>query len=888
MPDSIPMSPQSAIAHYRIVSKLGEGGMGAVYRATDTKLNRDVAIKVLPEAFAQDADRLARFTREAHVLASLNHPNIAAIHGVEERALVMELVEGETLKGPVPLDRCLDYARQIADALEYAHERGVVHRDLKPANIKVTPEGVVKLLDFGLAKAMVADSPQGDPAVSPTLTMNATMAGVILGTAAYMSPEQAKGMPADRRADIWAFGVVLYELLVGRELFAGETVSDTLAHVLTREPDWTLAPAPVRRLLRTCLQKDPKQRLRSIGDWRLLLDEPAAPPSTAGGSRRVWVATAVAVVFAVAAAWGWFGRREPEAASAYHLSVQPPDGESLYQDTPSGFQAISPDGRTLAFIAGANGARRIWIRPLDSPTARSLAGTELADGLFWSPDSQHLGFTAGNKLHRANLSTGAVREICDSGSSLRGATWNKEGVIVFGSTATPLRRVSAEGGVPVAVTAYNPQTDIQHNFPQFLPDGRRFLYWVRGSQPAASGVYSGSLDILPEKQAHQQILASPTNALYVSSSHEAAGHLLFQRGRTLFAQPFDTAQMALTGKPRAIAENVGARSALGEFSVSGSGVLATSPAGGLFRTVTLMSRKGEVISTVGKPDAYTALRLSPDGKSVALVRTDAGSSLHIWLMDIANGTPVRFTDTGGMNVYPTWSPDGKELIFSSNRGEGYQLYRKAIGGQEQILQEQIGKTGDEALAKQWLTNPPRLLYLSYSWEKVGAIMRGVSAIVLPLVPGGKPVSLGERSGAAHFSVSVSPSGRWFAYMSDESGTEDVYVRPMPVTAGEPLGPAVRISSTGGADPLWSADGKELFFNTPDGRLMSSKLKFDRDRLEREEPSVLFPLGGTSVFNGALFWQPIGNGERFLVLRSTPVSNRDNTIQVMINWQKTLQ
>jgi serine/threonine-protein kinase len=482
------MTPRQAIAHYTITSKLGQGGMGTVYRAIDTKLNREVAIKVLPDAFAADPDRLARFTREAQVLASLNHPNIASIYGVEDRALVMELVEGEPLKGPLPWEAALDCARQIADALEYAHDKGIVHRDLKPANILLTPGGTIKLLDFGLAKAMSSEPASGDPEASPTLTFSPTTAGFILGTAGYMSPEQAKGKAVDRRADIWAFGVVLWELLTGRRLFKGETVSEAIAQVLAKEPDWTQAPAPARRLLRSCLQKDPKARLKSIGDWRLLLDEGGTATSAPVRANRLpWAVAVVAMLLGAAAAgWGWLRREAPATAGAYQLDVLPPQGETVYQDAGGGYQAISPDGRTLAYITEGSGGRHILVRPLDSPTSRALAGTELAEGLFWSPDSRHLGFTAGSKLERVDLATGTVKEICNGGSTLRGATWSADGTILFGMAGTPLQKVPAEGGTPVPVLAYG-RGEAVHFFPQFLPDGRHFLFYVHGGKVGLNG-----------------------------------------------------------------------------------------------------------------------------------------------------------------------------------------------------------------------------------------------------------------------------------------------------------------------------------------------------------------------------------------------------------------
>jgi hypothetical protein len=626
---------------------IGSGGMGEVYRATDTKLGRHVAIKVLPESFAQDADRMARFQREAQVLAALNHPNIAAIYGIEQGALIMELVEGENLRGPLPLDTALDYARQLAAALEAAHDKSIVHRDLKPANIKVTPEGVVKVLDFGLAKALAADAPAGDPASSPTLTMRATVAGAIMGTAAYMSPEQARGRPVDRRADVWGFGVVVWEMLTGAPLFGGETVSDVLAEVLTREPDWNRVPAVVRRLLRSCLQKDPKQRLKGIGDWQCLLDEERGDQGLARrpGGLPHWGIAVAGVIIGIAAAggWGWLHRTPAADPRTYNLEIAPPDGESLYQDAQSGFQAISRDGRTLAFIAESKGTRHIWVRPLDSAVARPLAGTELANGLFWSQDNRHLGFMAGTRLHRIEIATGAIKEICEAGQFLRGASWNANGTIIFGSSGRQIERVSADGGSATPVTLLDRDRDLGHNFPQFLPDGKHFLYLIQGVQEATTGIYIGSLDAAPEKQGRTQIMATASAALYAQVPVGSTGNLLFLRGKTLFAQPFDPERLTLGGAPHAIAENVGARGYHAEFSVSQTGLLAFSTAGNLYSSVAIVSRDGTTMNTVGKPDSYEVARLSPDGHSVALVIRSSGVN-RIWVMDTARGVPALFTN----------------------------------------------------------------------------------------------------------------------------------------------------------------------------------------------------------------------------------------------------
>jgi len=553
------MTPPSTIAHYKITTKLGEGGMGAVYRATDTKLARDVAIKVLPDSLAADADRLARFTREAQVLASLNHPNIAAIYGVENRALILELVEGPTLaerlaQGPIPLEEALPIARQIAEAMEFAHERGIIHRDLKPANIKIRNDGTVKVLDFGLAKALSPEDMSGssDAMNSPTLTARATQIGVILGTAAYMSPEQAKGKSVDRRADIWAFGVVVFEMLTGERGYQAEDVSDTLAAVLTREVDWTALPADtpgrLRTLLRDCLARDPKQRLRDIGEARRVLDQlisgapdsSAAPspanvatPAHSPGWRRAlpWMISAFAVVAAISM---FLSRRGTNAGSARELRLQmvmPGDTNSF---------AISPDGRFFAFSAtAANGnGVQLWLRPLDSEVAKPLAGTESSFIPFWSPDSKSIGFFSHQAMKRIDVDSGAVQTLADAPTP-RGGSWNREGTILFAPAGNgSLYRVPATGGKPEQVTQQRAQ-DASHRFPQFLPDGRHFLFWMHGP-PDVRGVYVGSLD---SKEFHR-ICVADGPAVFVPPNH-----LLLVRERVLYAQRFDPAKMELAGEP---------------------------------------------------------------------------------------------------------------------------------------------------------------------------------------------------------------------------------------------------------------------------------------------------------------------------------------------------
>ena len=704
-----------------------------------------------------------------------------------------------------------------------------------------------------------------------------------MGTPQYMAPEQFAGKEADARSDIWAFGAVLYEMVTGRKAFRGKSYSSLVGAILATDPApmamKPFTPSWLERLVRRCLAKDPEDRYFSMHDIVLeLRTPPQEVESTAPSRSRLgWVAWAIACAAILVAGRIWFHRPAATVpAAAYNLEVSPPDGESLYQDANSGFQAISPDGRTLAFIAGSKGARHIWLRPLDSPVARSLAGTELADGIFWSPDSRHLGFMAGNKLLRIDVATGAIKEICDGGNTLRGAAWNAEGVILFGTVAGPLRRVPADGGTPVPVTEAG-QSETNQHFPQFLPDGKQFLYWSRGVSADLTGVYAGTLDLPPDRQPRKKILASPFAAIYAAPADASTGYLLFLRGRSVFAQTFDRKGLTLTGPPHPVADNVGARGGLGQYSVSGNGILAATSAGDLFRTVSIVSPEGETISTAGKPDAYSSLRLSPDGRSVAVPKTMPNSTVEIWLMDLAHGSPVPFSNNAGVSVVPVWSPRGDEILYSAFRDGRYRMYRKPVSGSSP---EELVQTSDMSqFAGDWMRNPPGIVY----WSILTAGSRPMA--VLPLARGGKPVVI-DGSNSVKYGARVSPSGRWIAYTSDESGGFEVYVRAMP-DGDRPAGPRIRISTVGGANPAWSADGNTLFYNSPDDRLFSVKLKMAGDRIEAGEPRAMFALGGSSNYNGAIYWEPIGNGERFVVLRSTPVTGRDNRINVILNWQAGL-
>jgi serine/threonine-protein kinase len=554
------------IAHYRILGKLGEGGMGAVYRATDTKLGREVAIKVLPDAFAGDRDRLARFTREAKVLASLNHPNIAAIYGVEDRALIMELVEGHDLSGPLPIATALNYARQMAEALDAAHEKGIVHRDLKPANIRINPTGVVKVLDFGLAAVPGRAAGDSDPSRLPTLTEASTRAGIIMGTAAYMSPEQASGKAVDKRADIWSFGVVLWELLTGKRLFRGETVTLTLSEVLRGPIDFdqlpSETPAAIRGLLRRCLDRNPRNRLRDIGEARIAIEAalagemPFGDPALAESARAhvlPWAAAGLCLVLATGAGYLWVKSRAPEIRAAqFTLDAV---GGSTFANVHGG-SAVSPDGRFVVFGLAGNGQKKpvLWLRPIDSLNARELPGTEGGDFPFWSPDGQSLAFFAEDKLKRIALDGGTPAILCEAKPpGPAGGAWNQHGLILFAGEGG-LYRVSASGGVAARIIeADAARHETAHGFPQFLPDGRRFLYFIQSPDLGVQGVYAAAVD---SPQQRRRILSTDHKALYAPPRGSHPGLLLWLREQTLFAQPFDIAKLKLEGEPARLAENI--------------------------------------------------------------------------------------------------------------------------------------------------------------------------------------------------------------------------------------------------------------------------------------------------------------------------------------------
>ena len=752
-----------SIAHYQIVSKLGEGGMGAVYRALDTRLGREVAIKVLPEGVANDAGRMSRFEREAKVLAALNHSNIAVLYGVEDGALVMELVEGSTLaermaQGPAPLDEALAIARQIADALEYAHERGIVHRDLKPANVKVTPEGRVKVLDFGLAKAMDTETAAGDPAASPTLTMRETAAGLILGTAGYMAPEQARGKAVDKRADIWAFGVVLYELLTGKHLYVGETVSDTLAAVLTKDPDLSAVPAEARRLIGRCLEKDPKKRLRDIGDYAALLDEaPAA--AAAGGRSRVLPFIAAAVSTAAAlllAAWIWL--RPAPVPEVTRFQIFAPRGSTL----PLGTPAPSPDGRMIAYaVREPGGVARLHVRMLDSTESRVLPGTETVVHPFWSPDSRSLAVYSFGGLKRIDLTGGVARTLTETNSPWHGS-WNQAGIILCvqpgPESVRTVTAISDQGGTASPVVKLDAgKQEIESHYPAFLSDGKRFLIMVNH----ADGARTFELAALGST-ARRVVLRDVASAPVLAPAPNGKVYLLYLRDTSLMGQEFDETAGTLRGTPFLLVDQIGIvatpplQPAVG---VSPRGVLAYQNAteiGAGDARLTWFDRSEKALSPLPSAASGLAPRLSPDGRFAAVHRTTAAGN-DIWVLDLSRGSAIRLTSAKGGKSYGSavWSPEGKRVAYHLLGGG---MYVKEPGGNG--AEKELVKTATPAVPQSWSADGRQILF----WHE--------DRLYLCQVDGGQaPITIGPASAVWATGARISPDGKFFAFASTGTGLQ---------------------------------------------------------------------------------------------------------------------
>jgi eukaryotic-like serine/threonine-protein kinase len=873
---------------YEIVSPLGAGGMGEVYRARDTQLGRDVALKVLPEILAHDPERMARFKREAQVLASLNHPNIATIYGFEEsdglRALVMELVEGPTLAegtvgtglapsfgegtprgAPTPramqADEVLAIAKQIAEGLEYAHDRGIIHRDLKPANIKITPDGAVKILDFGLAKALESDaSVSSAVSNSPTLTVAATQAGIILGTAAYMSPEQAKGKPADRRADIWAFGCVLYEMLTGQRAFEGETVSDVLAGVIRAEPDWRALPSGlpprVLDLVHRCLVKDPKHRLQAIGDARITIEETMAggtgvspvamhgqdAHATTGGDpfvrqgrlrsplQRVlpWAVAGLLLVLSVLLGVG-FVLRAPKPPPSIRASISLPDGAT---QPPLGYFSISPDGLRLAFVAAPSGGRpQLWVRPLDSMVAQPLTGTEGAAYPFWSPDSRSIAFFAEGKLKKIDASGGPAQVVCDAAEG-RGGAWGPNGIIVFApGVFSGIFQVAAIGGTPAQLTTPASSGD-SDRFPSFLPDGKHVLFFSLGG-----GSKKDRLRVVSLASKEVKTVADiNSNAVY-----DPSGYLLYQRDGNLVAQRFDPDSLSLSGDAFPVVEQIQSDpdKANAFFSVSSNGILVfQSGKFGNKAQLTWFDRDGKRIKTLGEPADLFFPALSPDGKRVVAPLSGPGGKSSLWMLDVTRGVLSRFSFSDFSDSVPVWSPDGKEVAYESNRGGNLEIFIKPASGVES---EKPLVTGEgESMPTDWSRDGRYIAYQTQSQKT-----KKFDIWILPMTGDRKPYPF-IATEANEWGGTFSPDGRWLAYISDESGRNEVYVVPFPGRGGK-----WQVSSSGGETVFWVADGKELDYFTQDGKWMAVEVNGKGNE---------FSVGATkAVFDGKSIPGAIGRG-----------------------------
>ena len=819
---------------YEILGNIGAGGMGEVYRALDKNLGRHVAVKILPAAFAEDKERMARFEREAKLLAVLNHPNIAAIHGLEEsegrRFLVLELAEGETLqdrldRGALTVEEALETCRELAEGLEAAHEKGIIHRDLKPGNIMITPEGQVKILDFGLAKAQAGETTGVDLAHSPTITVQMTEPGVILGTAAYMSPEQARGRAVDKRADIWAFGCVLYECMTGKRAFPGEMVSDTLAQILKAEPDWSAlpanTPANIRALLRRCLEKDPRKRLHDIADARIEIEESSSQPSVPEAvairrpvRTRIMAAVIGGLVLAVVATalvtWHLKPVATPPPIVRSLLKVQPGQQLEGFRTLRGGptrtSMAISSDGSFIVYSTisenpGPQAKPQIYLRRMDQMESAPVAGTEGGIGPFLSPDDQWIGFWEGGKLKKVPVTGGVPVPLCDVASPF-GADWGPDNRIIFSSGwGSGLSRISSEGGKPEVLTVPDrTRGENGHRLPHYLPGRRVVLFTIMGFgydlQPRLA-----LLDLDTRKW--REVMDDAADGRYLRT-----GHLVFLRQGMLMAVRFDLDRLEVTGQPVPVVANVMQalnvssspdNTAAGQYNISDSGWLAYVP-GGIVpdaqSSLVRVDQKGNVQPAVDFRAAFAGPRFSPDGRRIAYATR--GKEWRLWVYDINRGTGSRLTDDGWAQ-FPIWTPDGKRLVFSCTTDfkSGYpNLYSQPVDGSSPM--ERLTTSKDWQDPGSFTPDGSILTFVSFSLEN------GFKIFLLDMKS--HQVTPFLNSKAQELFPEFSPDGRWIAYVSDESGHEEVWVRPCPGSGGK-----FQISKEGGTQPLWSKDGRQLFY-----------------------------------------------------------------------------
>ena len=906
------LSVGTKLGSYEVSAPIGAGGMGEVYQAHDTKLGRDVAIKVLPEAFAHDPERLSRFQREAKMLASLNHSNIATIYGLEQSNgasyLVMELIAGETLadrvkrEGALPIEEALAICKQIAEALEAAHEKGIIHRDLKPANVKVTPEGKVKVLDFGLAKAFEGDAANADPSNSPTLSIAATMHGMILGTAAYMSPEQARGQAVDKRTDIWAFGAVSYELLSRRPAFRGATFSDTIAAVLEREPDWTVlprrTPPSIARLLRRCLQKDRNLRLRDIGDARIEIAEAlAAPPATAEPAAAattsrarvrgalLWGLGAVLLGVAISGVALWNRRfvAPPQPVSRLVIALPPGQQLGVLNGSPPRAVALSPDGTRLAYVGIQGGTNQLFLRTMDSTETRPIAGSEGATMPFFSPDSQWVGFfmadAGGSKLKKVSVNGGAPVTLFDNADArvdvreVAGASWGSQGTIVIGNLRGPLLQLSDAGGTPQPVTGARKGEGGQF-WPEFLPGGKAVLFTT--GTPASS-----QIAVLSLATGERRNLVQGTDPRYAPS-----GHLVYLQGGTLTAVPFDLRRLQVTGVAVPMVEGVlqetsGIGSSGGaDYSLSATGSLVFVPAA--VQSVPLrlvwVSRNGAEQPLAADAHAYLQPRLSPDGRRIAVGIAEKESQL--WLYDLSRETLTRFTFEGSNNLVPFWTPDGKRIVFTSNKEGQRNLFWQLADGSGGL--ERLATS--EFLEIPGAVSPDGQL-LAFS-EVNPTTQRDIWVLRLgdPSAGSGQAArrSLSSERQFNESAPRFSPDGRWLAYVSDESGRFEIYVQPYPGPGGK-----WQISTEGGTEPVWNRERAGAVLpqrQQDDGRGHRHAAEFFRGQAPGAfRGTVRADPGNAPQLRCVSRWPALPDAQAQRVRRRRPTQ-----INVVLNWFEELK
>ncbi|MFN0101339.1 MAG: protein kinase domain-containing protein [Bryobacteraceae bacterium] len=850
----MPLTPGEKLGPYEIVAPIGAGGMGEVYKARDTRLDRSVAVKVLPDHIANRDDLRARFEREARAVASLNHPNICTLHDIGPGYMVMELIEGETLaarieKGAMPLDQALKAAQQIADALDRAHRAGVTHRDVKPGNIMLTRDGV-KVLDFGLAKSTPVIGPN-----DATLTKALTSEGAIVGTPQYMAPELFEGREADVRADIWAFGAVLYEMIAGRKAFQGKNYAGLVGAILSSDPE-ELKPAWLNRLVKRCLEKDADDRWQSMRDIVLELRAPAQveteTPKQAGYWK--WIAAAAGAAAIVLGVVQF--RSKPPEAPVLALSIQPPPG-AVFIET-----VISPDGKTLAFTAFQEGKRSLWVRPLHAVEARMLPGTEQAIYPFWSPDSRWIGFFTQAALKKIDPAGGPAQTLC-AVQQARGGTWTDDGVILFSLLDTGIHRVSAQGGTPALVSAPDRASEeANHRWPVSLPGGKQFLYLSVYRNDAGSGLYLGGLG---DKNRVRLIDTRASGAIAEGPAGDS--YLLFLRQGTLMAQRLAPGNGAVTGDAFPVAEKVRVSAVRGDaaFSVSKTGLLVFDSGEAESKQLAWMGRDGKRLGVVG-PKSMNAIRpwLSPDEKLVATARHD-GQNGDIWLEDLARATSTRFTFGSDHDTYPVWSPDGARIVFGK------------IGAKPGLFIKNASGTGAETelpAGSPYITAPTDWSrdgrYLLFSANMSGAAN---DIWLLPMDGERKSAPL-LNSRAIEIEGTFSPDGKWIAYTSDESGRFEIYVQPFPLT-----GAKWQISRDGGWKPRWRRDGREIFWVEEDGTMMAAPLNAGA-AIQPGAPVALFE---TRMVGSSERYAVTADGQRFLVPMpamdvSTPVP-----VTLIQNW-----